>query len=179
MTWPIKLLAHEAVEPVERIGAQLFRRGALLILGITCLAVSVAFFTIALYGFLRTVTEPEIASLSVGGIYFCAALTFLVLGRTGTQKVEDPGQRSYGSASTIAPAAEKTPWQSESSTEFSRQVDRIIAPVFAALHDAGLERERAMLVAASSLIKEVTPLAGITFAIVAGFVLGQRSRQRR
>src|SRR5262249_60552434 len=81
MTWPIKLLAHEAVEPLERIGAQLFRRGGLLILGITCLAVSVVFFTIALYGFLRTVTEPEIASLSVGGIYFFAEVTFLVLCR--------------------------------------------------------------------------------------------------
>jgi hypothetical protein len=146
MTWPIKRLAHEAAEPFERIGAQLFRRGALLILGIACLAVSVALFTIVLHGFLRTVTGPEIASLSVGGIYFCAAVTFLVLGRTGTQKVPDPGQGSYGSASTIAPAAGKTPWQSEASNGFSRQVDRIIAPVFTALHEAGLEHERAMLV---------------------------------
>jgi hypothetical protein len=106
MTWPIKRLAHEAAEPVERIGAQLLRRGALLILGITCLAASLAFFTIALYGFLRTVTEPDVASLSVGAIYFCAAVTFLVLGRTGTQKLPDPGQGSYGSPSTIAPAVE-------------------------------------------------------------------------
>jgi hypothetical protein len=113
-------------------------------------------------------------------VHFASAIqTFLVLGRTGTQKLPDPGQESYGSPSTIAPAVEKTPWQSEGSNGFSRQVDRVIAPVFTALHDAGLERERAMLVAAASIIKEVTPLEGVAFAIVAGFVLGQRSHQRR
>jgi hypothetical protein len=166
MTWPIKRLAHEAAEPFERIGAQLLRRGALLILGITCLAVSLAFFTIALYAFLRTVTEPEIATLSVGGIYLCAAVIFLGLARAGTRPA-------------IPGVVGNTPWQSKGPNGFSRQIDRMIAPVFDALRDAGLERERAMLVAGSSILKEVTPLTGVALAIVTGFVLGRRLRKRR
>jgi hypothetical protein len=174
MTSSIKRLAHDAAEPFERMGAPLLRRGVLLISAITFLVVSLVFFTTALYDFLRTLTEPEIATLSVGVIYLCTAVILLVFTGTGTHEVPDPGQGSHGSLSIIKSAVEQ-----KGSKEFSRQVDGIVAPVLNALRDTGLERERAMLVAGSAIIKEVTPLTGVAFAIVIGLVVGQRLRKRR
>jgi hypothetical protein len=179
MTSPIKRLARDAAQPFEQMGAQLLRRGALLILAVTCFAVSLAFFTIALYGFLLGIVEPEIAAVIVGGVYLCTAILFAVFARTATQKAPDPGGRSRGALPAVASAGEKSPWQSQASKGFSRQVDRIIAPVFNVLREAGLERERAMLVAASSVVKEITPLAAVALAIVAGFALGRRLQRPR
>jgi hypothetical protein len=179
MTSPIKRLAHHAAEPYERMGAQLLRRGALLILAIACFAVSLAFFTIALYGFLRSVAEPEIAAVIIGGVYLCAAVFFAAFARTGTQKAPDPGEGSDGSLLAVSSAVKKTPWQSKAPNGFSREIDRVIAPVFNVLGEAGLERERAMLVAASSVVKEITPLAAVALAIVAGFALGRRLQRPR
>jgi hypothetical protein len=179
MTSPIKQLAGDAAQPFEQMGAQLLRNGALLIVAIACLAVGLAFFTIALYGFLRSVAEPEIVAVIIGGVYLCAAAFFAAFARTGTQKVPDPGERSRGSLPPAASAAEKAPWQSEAPNGFSHQIDRVIAPVFNVLGEAGLERERAMLVAASSVVKEITPLAAVALAIVAGFALGRRLQRPR
>lgn len=155
------------------------RKGALLILAIACFAVSLAFFTIALYGFLLSAVEPEIAAVIVGGVYLCSATVFAVFARTGTRIAPGPGEGSRGSMPAIASAVEKTPWQSNAPNGFSRQIDRVIAPVFNVLGEAGLERERAMLVAASSVVKEITPLAAVALAIVAGFALGRRLQRPR
>jgi hypothetical protein len=158
------------------MGARLLRKGALLILAIACFAGSLAFFTIALYGFLLSAVEPEIAAVIVGGVYLCSAMVFAVFARTGTRKAPNPGEGSRGSLPTVASAVEKTHWQSKAPKGFSRQIDRVIAPVFNVLHD---ERERAMLVAASSVVKEITPLAAVALAIVAGFSLGRRLQRPR
>jgi hypothetical protein len=179
MTSPIKRLAHDSAQPFEQMGAQLLRKGALVILAIACFAVSLAFFTIALYGFLLGVVEPEIAAVIVGGAYLCIAVLFVAFARTRTQKAPDPGEGSHGSLPAVSSAVKKTPWQSKGPNGFSRQIDRVIAPVFNVLHDAGLERERAMLVAASSVVKELTPLAAVALAIVAGFALGRRLQRPR
>jgi hypothetical protein len=48
MTSLIKRMADEAAEPFERAGAQLFRKSALVFIGVSCLVVSLVFFTAAL-----------------------------------------------------------------------------------------------------------------------------------
>jgi hypothetical protein len=59
-----------------------------------------------------------------------------------------------------------------------RQADRRHSRACFRLHDAGLERERATLLAGAAVFKELKPLTGVAFAIVTGFIVG-RSFQAR
>jgi hypothetical protein len=134
------------------------------------------FFTIALNDFLRAVAGPEIAAVSVGGFYLAFALILLLLAGSGMG-----GGPASGTpvALPVKAAAEKTvATQSKDSTDFSRQIDGIIAPIHDALREAGLERERATLVAGAAIAKELTPLAGVAFAFVTGIMLGRKLGRR-
>jgi hypothetical protein len=175
MTLLIKRMADEAAEPLERRGTQFLKKGALFILGLACLMVSVIFFTIALNDFLRAIAPPEVAAVSVGGLYLAFALVLFLPAGTG---MGGPRESGTPVAFPVKAAAEKT---SKESSELSRQIDGIIAPIHDALREAGLERERATLVAGAAIAKELTPLARVAFAFVTGIMLGRnlgrRSRQ--
>jgi hypothetical protein len=177
MTSVIKRLADDAAEPFERLGTQLLRRGASLIVGIACLVVSLVFLTAALNNFLQNVVGPEIATLCVGGIYLCAAILLFIFAAIGLQESSVSNQENPHPL-PITSKVEQPPSQPQGESEFTRQIDGIIAPVLNVLRDAGLERERAMLVAGSAITKELTPLTGVVFAVVAGFLLGRGLRTR-
>jgi hypothetical protein len=176
MTSLIKRMAHDAAEPFERLGAELFRKAALVFIGLCCLVASLVFFTAALNDFLRAVTGPEIAALSVGGVYLAFALILFLTAGTGMG--EAPESRTPV-ALPVKAAAEKTvAVQPKESSELSRQIDGIIAPINDALRDAGLERERATLMAGAAIAKEFTPWMGVTFAFVTGIMVGRKLLER-
>jgi hypothetical protein len=62
---------------------------------------------------------------------------------------------------------------------FSRQIDGIVAPIDDVLRSAGLERERATLLAGAAIAKELKPLTSVAFALVAGFIVGRNMRARQ
>ena len=57
----IKRLAYDAAEPIERLSAQFLKKGALCLSGLACLVVSLAFFTVALNDYVRSIAGSEIA----------------------------------------------------------------------------------------------------------------------
>jgi hypothetical protein len=65
----IKRLAFDAAEPIERLSAQFLKKGALCLSGLACLVVSLAFFTVALNDYVRSIAGSEIAALSIGAAY--------------------------------------------------------------------------------------------------------------
>ena len=71
----IKRLAYDAAEPIERLSAQFLKKGALCLSGLACLVVSLAFFTVALNDYVRSIAGSEIAALSIGAAYELRANT--------------------------------------------------------------------------------------------------------
>jgi hypothetical protein len=153
MTSLVKRMVYETAESLEWRGVQFFRRAALFILGLSCLLVSAVFFTIVLNDFLRAVAGPEIAALSVGGVYLAFALILFLTAGTGMGEAPESGTPV---ALPVKAGAEKTvATQSKDSSDFSRQIDGIVAPIHDALRDAGLERERATLMAGAAIAKDL------------------------
>ncbi|MGH6841802.1 MAG: hypothetical protein ACREDV_06875 [Methylocella sp.] len=172
-------------ERIERFGAQLLRRGAVFIFGVLCLLVSLAFMTVALNEFLRSMAGSKIAALSIGGAYLCFALISLSFVGTGVRSKpeSDVGIPAAAKGRTLVGETtlgnEAPEIQSAERKEFARQIDDIVAPVLDVLRDGGLERERAALVAGAAITKELSPLMGAAFAIAAGFILGRTLGQRQ
>jgi hypothetical protein len=178
MTSLIKQLAHDATEPFERLGVQLLRRGAPLVVAVSCLVVSAVFLTAALNNFLQELIGSQLATLSVGGIYLCAAAVSFIFSATGRQKSPVSEQDSPRTFQMRTEAAQP-PAPTEGVSAFSQQIEGIVAPMLGVLHDAGLERERAALLAAAAIAKELKPVTCVAFALVTGFVVGQRLHKRR
>jgi hypothetical protein len=171
MTSLVKRLAQDAAEPFERLGAQFFKKAALFISGFSCLMVSLVFFTFALTHYLLAIAGTEIAARSVGGLYLAFALILLLLGGSGTRRRPESGTPVALPAKAAAETTVAT--QSKDSSNFSRQLDGIVVPIHDALREAGLERERATLMAGAAIAKELTPLASVAFAFVTGIMLGR------
>ena len=178
MNSPIRGLAR--AERLERFGAQPLRRGAVFIFGLFCLLVSLAFMTVALNEFLQTMVGTKFAALS--GAYHCIAaisLAFVVASMRSKPESDEgtpvatKGKTLVGETTLGNEAAEI---QSVKRKEFARQIDDIVAPVLDVLHNGGLERERAALVAGAA--KELRPLMGAAFAIAVGFLLGRTFGER-
>jgi hypothetical protein len=134
---------------------------------------SLVFFTAALNDYLRAVAGPEIAALSVGGVYLAFALILFLTAGTGRGRAQAQESGTPVVLPVMAAAEKTVAVQSKESSELSRQIDGIIAPIHDALRDAGLGRERATLVAGAAIAKEFTPLAGVAFAFVTGIMLGR------
>jgi hypothetical protein len=178
MTSLIKQLAHDATEPFERLGVQLLRRGAPLVVAVSCLGVSLVFLTAALNNFLQELMGPQLATLSVGGIYLCAAAIAFICSATGRQKSSLPEQDSPRPF-PIRPEVAQPPSPPQGVSAFSQQIEGIVAPMLGVLHDAGLERERAALLAGAAIAKELKPVACVAFAVITGFVVGRRLHKRQ
>ena len=193
----IKRLAYDAAEPIERLSAQFLKKGALCLSGLGCLVVSLAFFTVALNDYDWSIAGSEIAALSIGAAYLSFALILFTVTTFGFRQPLDtngPDTNSAMSASfksgaeePIKSGAEKMTLSrsiemsspSVESVEFSRQIDGIVAPIDDVLRSAGLERERATLLAGAAIAKELKPLTSVAFALVAGFIVGRNMRARQ
>ena len=192
----IKRLAFDAAEPIERLSAQFLKKGALCLSGLACLVVSLAFFIVALNDYVRSIARSEIAALSIGAAYLSFALILFTVTISGFRQPPNtsPDTNSAMSASfksgaeePIKSGAEKMPLSrsiemsspSVESVEFSRQIDGIVAPIDDVLRSAGLERERATLLAGAAIAKELKPLTSVAFALVAGFIVGRNVRARQ
>jgi hypothetical protein len=170
-------LARDAAEPFERLGARILRQGAFFMFGFPCLLVSLVFLTIALNDFLQTRAGTEIAALSIGGAYLSLAFISLAAG-VAMRGRPDPGQETTVATKVEAAGEEMAPRQSNDPSEFIRQIDGIVEPILGVLHDAGLQRERAALLAGAAIAKELKPLTGVVFALVTGFILGRKLHER-
>ena len=196
----IKRLAYDAAEPIERLSAQFLKKGALCLSGLACLVVSLAFFTVALNDYVRSIAGSEIAALSIGAAYLSFALILFTVATSAFQQL--PDTNSAMSASFKSGAEEpinsgtKEPIKSGTeemmlsrsiemsspsveAVEFSRQIDGIVAPIDDVLRSAGLERERATLLAGAAIANELKPLTSVAFALVAGFIVGRNVRARQ
>jgi uncharacterized membrane protein YkgB len=178
MSSVIKGLAHDAVEPIERLGARFLRQGALFIFSLACLLVSLVFLTIALYDFLQAREGTEIAALSIGGAYLSLAFISIAVAGVAMRDTPDSGHETTIASKGEAAGEEMAPMQSNAPSEFTRQIDGIVEPILGVLHDAGLRRERAALLAGAAIAKGLTPLTGVAFAIVTGFILGRKLHER-
>lgn len=178
MTSLVKQLAYGAAEPLERLVSKFLKTAVLVIFGLSCLITSLALFTVALYEYLHTVAGPELAATSVAGLYVvCALVSFLLA------KMQDANEKATQQANEKAQAlpfvaedATASAMQSRQSNKFSRQIDGIVAPIHDALHEAGLERERAMFLAGAAIAKELTPLAAVAVTFVFGVMVGRTMR---
>jgi hypothetical protein len=181
------------------LSAQFLKKGALCLSGLACLVVSLAFFTVALNDYVRSIAGSEIAALSIGAAYLSFALilftiaTSLASGFRQPADTNSPDTNSAMSASFKSGAEEPIKSGAEKMTlsrsiemsspsveavAFSRQIDGIVAPIDDVLRSAGLERERATLLAGAAIAKELKPLTSVAFALVAGFIVGRNMRVR-
>jgi hypothetical protein len=85
----IKRLAFDAAEPIERLSAQFLKKGALCLSGLACLVVSLAFFTVALNNYVRSIAGSEIAALSIGAAYLSFALILFTVATSAFQQLPD------------------------------------------------------------------------------------------
>ena len=171
-------LARDAAEPFERLGARFLRQGALFIFSLACLLVSLVFLTIALNDFLQARAGTEIAALSIGGAYLSLAFISLAVVGVAMRDTPDSGQETPIAPRVKVAGEETAPMQSNAPSEFARQIDDVVAPILGVLRDAGLERERAALLAGAAIAKELKPLTGVAVAIVTGFILGRKLHAR-
>ena len=105
----IKRLAYDAAEPVERLSAQFLKKGALCLSGLACLVVSLAFFTVALNDYVRSIAGSQIAALSIGAVYLSFALILFTVTTFGFRQPLDtngPDTNSAMSASFKSGAEE-------------------------------------------------------------------------
>jgi hypothetical protein len=196
----IKRLAFDAAEPIERLSAQFLKKGALCLSGLACLVVSLAFFTVALNDYVRSIAGSEIAALSIGAAYLSFALILFTVATSAFQQLPDTNSAmsasfksgaeepiNSGTKEPIKSGAEKMTLSrsvemsspSIESAEFSKQIDGIVAPIDDVLRSSGLERERATLLAGAAIAKELKPLTSVVFALVAGFIVGRNMRVRQ
>jgi hypothetical protein len=196
----IKRLAFDAAEPIERLSAQFLKKGALCLSGLACLVVSLAFFTVALNDYVRSIAGSEIAALSIGAAYLSFALILFTVATSAFQQLPDTNSAmsasfksgaeepiNSGTKEPIKSGAEKMTLSrsvemsspSIESAEFSKQIDGIVAPIDDVLRSSGLERERATLLAGAAIAKELKPLTSVVFALVAGFIVGRIMRARQ
>jgi hypothetical protein len=196
----IKRLAFDAAEPIERLSAQFLKKGALCLSGLACLVVSLAFFTVALNDYVRSIAGSEIAALSIGAAYLSFALILFTVATSAFQQLPDTNSAmsasfksgaeepiNSGTKEPIKSGAEKMTLSrsvemsspSIESAEFSKQIDGIVAPIDDVLRSSGLERERATLLAGAAIAKELKPLTSVAFALVAGFIVGRNMRARQ
>ena len=205
----IKRLAFDAAEPIERLSAQFLKKGALCLSGLACLVVSLAFFTVALNDYVRSIAGSEIAALSIGAAYLSFALILFTVATSAFQQLPDTNSAmsasfksgaeepiNSGTKEPIKSGAEHSGAEepiksgalsrsvemsspSIESAEFSKQIDGIVAPIDDVLRSSGLERERATLLAGAAIAKELKPLTSVAFALVAGFIVGRNMRARQ
>ena len=196
----IKRLAFDAAEPIERLSAQFLKKGALCLSGLACLVVSLAFFTVALNDYVRSISGSDIAALSIGAAYLSFALILFTVATSAFQQLPDTNSAmsasfksgaeepiNSGTEEPIKSGAEKMTLSrsvemsspSIESAEFSKQIDGIVATIDDVLRSAGLERERATLLAEAAIAKELKPLKSVAFALVAGFIVGRNMRPRQ
>jgi hypothetical protein len=178
----IKRLAFDAAEPIERLSAQFLKKGALCLSGLV--VVSLAFFTVALNDYVRSIAG------SIGAAYLSFALILFTVTTLGFRQPPDtngPDSFKSGAEEPIKSGAEKMALSrsiemsspSVEAVEFSRQIDGIVTPIDDVLRSAGLERERATLLAGAAIAKELKPLTSVAFALVAGFIVGRNMRARQ
>jgi hypothetical protein len=175
----IKRIAQDAAEPFERLGTHFLRKVALFTFALSCLLVSLVFVTIALNDYLRSLVGTEIAALSVGGTYLSLALISLTCIGIAKRDTPDTRQRAPVAPRVKAVGEEMAEMQSDEPREFARQIDDIVAPILDVLHDEGLERERATLLAGAAIVKKLKPLTGVVFAVVTGVIVGHTLRGHR
>jgi hypothetical protein len=90
----IKRLAFDAAEPIERLSAQFLKKGALCLSALACLVVSLAFFTVALNDYVRSIAGSEIAALSIGAAYLSFALILFIVTTFGFDSRQTPTTRT-------------------------------------------------------------------------------------
>lgn len=179
----INRIAQDAADPFEQTGARLLQRSALIAFGLACLLAGAVFLTFALNDFLRSLAGPQIAALSIGGVYLGLALISLATVSDAIRARPDANEKAVNEKTFEEPvkvlSKEEENAQLHEPTEFARQIDAAVVPILDILHEGGLERERAVLVAAAAITKELKPVTGVAFAMAAGFILGRALSEPR
>jgi hypothetical protein len=175
--------------------AQFIKKGALCLSGLGCHS-KLGFFTVALND-VRSIAGSAIAALSIGAAYLSFALILFTVTASGLRQPPNtnspdtnsamPASFKSGAEEPIKSGAEKmtlsrsmeTSSPSVEAVGFSRQIDGIVAPIDDVLRSAGLERERATLLAGAAIAKALKPLTRVAFALVAGFFVGRNMRARQ
>ena len=172
----MRRLAYDAAEPFERLSAQFIKKGALFMFGVLSLVVSLVFFTVALNEWLKSLAGTEIAALGIGLAYLSLGLALLVPLSSASRQSPDADHATPVPSPPKPEVETATTPHAGPASEFSRQIDGVLVPICDVMRDAGLERERATLLAGAAIAKELKPLTGVAFALVAGFILSRTMR---
>ena len=166
----IRRLIIDAMPPIEKISARIFKFAALFFVTVSLLCVSATLLAIGLFVFVQPFAGTAIAALVTGIIYLGAAgICIFVASR------ERPGEEPA--------AAESGPMKKATSTPppqrlgFAQNIDETVAPILDVLRESGLEHERIALAAGTEIAKQLHPFSVVAFAIVAGFFLGRILKQ--
>ncbi|WP_026606453.1 phage holin family protein [Methylocapsa acidiphila] len=158
-------IARGAAAPFEQVGERLLKKGAFLLIALFCLFFASVFLTIALYVFVQSLEGSAIAALGVGGAYLCVGLICLFIAMRS---------RSSRDVPDAAPAKlAQTPPPEEPAPQFAANIDGALGPLIDILSRGGYERERMAVETGAAIAKQLNPLSVVTFAIVAGFILGR------
>ena len=168
----INRLISEAAAPIEKKSARLFKKAVLFFVAMSCLFVGSIFLTFALFVFVQKLAGTAIAALGTGGLYLGVALTCVVVAS------RERSRHSAPAAAESGPMTETRETPPRPKLEFASNIDEAVAPVLDILRDAGLERERLALAAATEIAKQLHPISLASLAIVVGFILGRILMQR-
>ncbi len=179
----VNRIAQDAAGPFEQTGARLLKKSAFIAFGLACLLAGGVFLTLALNDYLRSLAGNQLAALTLGGVYLGLALISLASVSYANRSRPEADDKSLN-AKTFEEQVklltkEAKIAQPNEPTEFARQIDAAVAPILDILHEGGLERERAALVAAAAVTKKLKPVTSIAFAMAAGFILGRAMSEPR
>ena len=165
----IRRLIIDAMPPIEKISARIFKFAALFFVTVSLLFVSATLLAIALFVFVQPFAGTAIAALVTGIIYLGAAgICIFVASRERPE--EEPAAES-------GPMKKATSTPPSQSLGFAQNIDETVAPILDVLRESGLERERIALAAGTEIAKQLHPFSVVAFAIVAGFFLGRILKQ--
>jgi hypothetical protein len=185
----------EAIAPLQdnvqqkllELGARLIRKAALLVcLALAALA-ALIFLTLALFFWLYSLVGVIWAATTVGGLYLIFA-GICALALRGTNATPKPASTASASAPRQNLLEDETPPSPETAAaeaahqarqaEWAGIVDELAVPVASILHEAGLRREEAALLAGAQILKQLKPLPLVGLVIVLGFLFGRMFQKK-
>ncbi len=167
----ISRLISDAIAPVGKMSARLFKKAVLFLVAAGCLFVCLILLTTAFFIFVQPLVGSAIAALVTGSLYLGVAGICIVI------VVASPG--STDEAKPVASESmTDTKRYSARKLAFPSNIDETVAPILDVLRDAGLERERLALVSGMEIAKKLHPFSLAALSVAAGFVLGRILKQR-
>lgn len=153
----VRNIVSSALAPLEAGAKRLLGSAGIGVIVVACLIAAIAFLSIALDAWLAHLLGSALAALVVAGFYLLVAVIAVILLRLRAAKP--------------AAAPQPQPIDQHEAPPASTNLDEVLAPFVAILHESGLKREEVAMRLGTEAAKQFGPFALVAIALAAGFLL--------